>query len=114
MSILDKFHEETTRVTLPYNFIGPALTMAVNQTDPEEIGNMAHQFGFKLIATVEVRFFANKAQHPQAVHNAEKLLLHTLYAEIRKPLMDAKAAIFAGDPHKALDALQAIETEIGL
>jgi len=90
----------------------PKLTASFFQSDPDEIGNLSHQFEFVTKLTIETHFFANKAQYEYAKKIAQKAVVSILYGDTVSKLDELKHAIFNDNQEYALSMIDDIKKQL--
>lgn len=104
MTMLDKIEERATGMCKPDEFMRtPAgVTIEVEQDIDSKPAEFARTFEHELRMRCFVRFWANKAQYPDARQMAERRMAHLIYADVLAALGEIQHAISDGDRMAAL------------
>ena len=112
MSILNKLQEKQTG--LQAYGLTPFLNMTERDTGEINYSTPDRNMEYVLEGTIRVKYWANKAQHPDARRQAEQLFLSHLYGDLYSQCIQIKSDLFNQDIASALKRLDKMFTEIGL
>lgn len=112
MSILSRLQEKRgERIPDPF---APKYIVEVKQTDEYKSDGLCLISQYKLIATVQINFWANQSQYKMARENAEKLMAETMFKNIIISARKAMSAAYAGDRNGVMQACADILLECEL
>jgi len=113
-SILDRLQEQATGMERPDALWGQPVAVAIKEDETGQVEPMgfATRRQYVLSATVEARFWANRAERSEARKAAISSLARCLYADVLHELAVIRHAIWDGDPKAALVRLGDLETRL--
>lgn len=97
---------------LPYRWRPLSICGDVTMIDDGGYGPYANQSKFGLEVAVRATFFANQAQYPEALRNAQELVNREFFGDVLKYINYARRAVMECDKAGAMRALDMLEKEM--